>query len=240
MKSFKNKIRIALFIGVIFMLQGHSCVVEGDYGPTERETRKVSGFDAIEVSHGIDVYLTIGSKETLEVETAEDLMEHLVTEVSGGTLNIYFDKTFHWSREANVYVQATELHEIKTSGGADLHGEDRLTTTDLELRASGGSDIKLEIDAKNVEVDVSGGADIQLSGTADNIHANSSGGSDLKAFDLVVQKADLEASAGSDIRIHVVDELEAHASSGADISYRGNPQLINTETSSGGDVSGRN
>ena len=236
MNILKITVQTTLVVGLAILMQAYSCIGNGYRGPTEKEIRKVTGFDAIDVSHGIDVYLTMGPIERVEVEAAEDILEDLVTEVRGGVLKIYFDRSFSWNREAKVWVDAKEIHMINTSGGADLRGENVVNSSDLELSASGGSDIKMEIIAKRVEVEVSGGADITLSGTTDFLKAHSSGGSDLNAYDLVAQKANLEASGGSDINVHVEEELDGRASGGADISYTGNPNVINTNTSAGGDI----
>ena len=235
----KNKHHLPIFIVITVALQAYSCIGRGDYGPKERELRKVKDFSRIEVSHGIDVYLTMGDKEQVEVEAPEDLLEHLITEVKGEKLKIYFDRSFNWSNATKVFVSARKMEEIETSGGSDLFGENQLKTKDLDLRASGGSDIRLDVSTKNLDVVISGGADIVLSGETEKLTANSSGGSDLKAFDLVVQRANLESSGGSDIKITVEEELNAQASGGSDIEYKGNPYTVDTNTSSSGDIKKR-
>lgn len=240
MKDVKRKIQFVLFVAMLFAFQSYSCVGGRDYGPVEKETRNVSDFEAIEVSDGIDVYLTMGSREYVEVETSDKLLEHLVTEVRGGTLKIYFDKSFNWNKEAKVYVEAKRIESISTSGGSDLTGENTIESKDLVLNASGGSDIRLDIETRNLNVEVSGGADVLISGVTDYIHVNTSGGSDLKAFDLIAQRADCDASGGSDIKVNVEDELDARASGGADIIYMGNPRRINSDASSSSDITKRN
>ena len=236
----KTILQILLVSLVIVITQGQSCMTGKDYGPLVKESRKVSDFDAIEVSHGIDVYLTMGSKERLEIETPEDLLEHLVTEVKKGKLKIYFDKSFNWNNETSVYVTAKNIEKITASGGSDFFGKNVIETKNLELEASGGSDIKLEVDVKHLEVEVSGGSDIKLSGAAEFLNANTSGGSDLKAFGLTAQIGDLEASGGSDIEVTVEEELEARTSGGADIEYMGNPSKTNFNTSASSDIKHRN
>lgn len=233
----KKSIQPSIFLFIIFCFTSFSCISNKSYGPVEREFRKIKEFDELEVSHGINVYITMGNRTSLEVETSEDLMEKLVTEVKGDKLRIYFDGNFMWVKTANVYLQAEELTKISASGGADVEGEDKIRGDDLVLKASGGSDIRLDIDVDNLEVEVSGGADIELAGRTDYLEASTSGGSDLKAYELIAQKARLEASGGSDIKIQVEEDLEARASGGADIKYRGNPHKIDTRDSSGGDVS---
>lgn len=235
----KTLLHTSLFILLLFITQGNSCLEGKDYGPKVKETREVADFDEIEVSNGIDVYLTMGSREHLEVEIPEDLLKDLVTEVRGGKLKIYFDRSFNWNNETTVYLQAKKIKKINISGGSDLIGENLLESKNLELNASGGSDIKLEIQVEDLEVEVSGGSDIVLSGVADFLIAESSGGSDLKAFELITARADLDASGGSDIKVTVEEELDASASGGADIEYMGNPNLLNTNASASGDIKKR-
>lgn len=239
MKNLNSILRSGVIIIVLLASQGYSCIGDRYMGPVEKEARNVSDFDAIEVSQGIDVNISMGSKEFVEVEAAEDLLDILVTEVKGHTLKIYFDKSFNWNNQASVFVQAVDLDKIHASSGSDVRCEDVIDTKKLELKASGGSDIRLEVMTKDLEVEVSGGADIILMGSTDYIRAETSGGSDLKASDLIAQSADLEATGGSDIKIHVEDELDARASGGADIVYTGNPSHINTNSSASGDITRR-
>ena len=231
-----NKFNLTAVMFLVLLLTSSSCISERNYGPTERESRRIGNFSEIEVGSGINVYLSIGNSTSLEVETAEDLMEKLVTEVNGDKLKIYFKGTVFWVKTANVYVRAEEIIRINASGGSDVKGEDKITGRDLELNASGGSDIRLSVEVDDLEVEVSGGADIELYGSAEYIDASTSGGSDLKAYDLITQVARLEASGGSDIKITVEEEIDARASGGADIKYRGNPGITKTKDSSGGDV----
>jgi len=218
------------------MMQSQSCINGKNYGPIVKESRKISGFDAIDVSHGIDVHLTMGSKERLEVEAPEDLLKELVTEIKGRKLKIYFDRTIKWNNDATIYVRAKKIKKISTSGGSDLVGENILKSKNLHLEASGGSDINLEVDVINLRVKTSGGSDIKLSGYVEYLQATSSGGSDIHAFGLISQIADLEASGGSDIKVTAEDELEARASGGADIEYMGNPQQVNAHAATSSDI----
>ena len=234
MIKYAQQVSIAIFL--FLSLSGFSCITKESYGPTERESRNIGTFDEIEVSHGINVYITLGSRHSLEVETSKDLMKKLVTEVRGDRLRIYFEGNFMWMKTASVFVQAEEISKISASGGADVVGEDEIRGRDLELSASGGSDIRLEIDVENLEVEVSGAADIELAGATNYLEASSSGGSDLKAYQLVAQRARLEASGGSELKVYVEQDIDARASGGADIKYRGNPKNVQAQDSSGGDV----
>jgi hypothetical protein len=109
----------------------------------------------------------------------------------------------------------------------------------LEVGVSSGSDVDLELYYKTVTIDSSSGSDARLNGMAKTLIAEASSGSDINAQGLKTSVCKLKASSGSDISVSVSDEIYARASSGADISYYGNPSVKDSDESSGGDVSRR-
>jgi hypothetical protein len=240
MKKLKSILHIGTLAIIMFAFLEYSCSGGREYGPVEKESREVSGFDVIHVSSGIKVYLTMGSAEVVEVEAEKELLEHLVTEVRGGMLKIYFDQSFAWNKSTIVYIEGKNITRISASGGSDVIGRNAIESSDLDLKSSGGSNIKLKVKTKSLVADLSGGADITISGFTDQLQARSSGGSDLKALELIAKKARLEASGGADIKVHVSEQIDANASGGADIAYRGNPEVLNSKTSSGAGIMKKN
>ena len=87
-----------------------------------------------------------------------------------------------------------------------------------------------------VSLDSSSGSQMNVSGTAQSLKASCSSGANLNASKLVSDKADVSASSGADLDVHVTKDLKAHASSGAGITVYGNPTTRDTNSSSGGDV----
>ena len=67
-----------------------------------------------------------------------------------------------------------------------------------------------------------------------NIDASSAG--QIDAYDLEAQKVTAEASSAGSLKINVINELVARASSGGNIRYHGNPDKFITDSSSGGSV----
>ena len=55
------------------------------------ENRSVSGFDKVSVEGAGRVIITQGKKESLTVETDDNLMKYIKTEVTGDTLEIGFE-----------------------------------------------------------------------------------------------------------------------------------------------------
>lgn len=208
---------------------------------SEKENRKVSDFTAIKVSSGIDLYLTKGDAEKVTIVADEDFINDIVTEVKDGILKIYMkDRPFkwfgNWSKELKAYVTVKTLERISASAGSDVVSENTITGNNLKVDISSGSDLKMEVEVENLSLESSSGSDAALSGRAKNFKANASSGSDIDASDLKTKICDVEVSSGSDASVNVSDELVAHASSGGDIKYSGDPQQKDIHKSSGGGV----
>ena len=189
----------------------------------QSENRKVGNFDAIKVSTGIDLYLTMGESQKVKIVADEDIIDQVITEVKGGTLHIYVksSKLFNWGfgrTTRKAYVTVSELKGISASSGSDVKSENTLRGDELKIKASSGSDVELDVVYKDLWVDTSSGSDTRLSGRVKNLHAESSSGSEINAEDLESEICHVRTSSGSDAKVHVTDELHAKASSGSDMN----------------------
>ncbi|MCW3088508.1 MAG: hypothetical protein JWQ78_1894 [Sediminibacterium sp.] len=206
-------------------------------------SRNAKGFHAIEMSDGIDLYLTQGNEEAVAVSAAStDLREKIQVEVVNGVLKIYFERRNSWGfgvnwgqRKLKAYVSAKSLDRLSASGGADVVIENELTAQQFELGLSGGSDFKGRINARDLRVTASGGSDATLSGRAEKLVIHANGGSDIHGYDMISNFCTIESSGGSDVHITVNKELTGSASGGSDIYYRGNASA-NTSKSGGSGI----
>jgi len=208
-------------------------------GAQARETRPLDGFDAVDVSGGIDLVVRQGASFVVEVVAPDGKAAEIVTEVRGNTLEIKRKssfKFFDWGDYGSVNVTLPALKALSASGGSDVRNEGTLSSDDLNIVASGGSDVTLEVVAGNLAVEASGGSDLRLKGTARSASVSSSGGSDLNASQLTANEANLQSSGGSDLTIAVREKIVANASGGSDISYTGEPSVVTVNTSGGSDI----
>jgi hypothetical protein len=206
----------------------------------QRETRPLEGFDAIEVGGGIDLFVRQGTDFAVEVEAEDDDPAEIVTVVRGRTLEIRREssfKFFSWGGDPGaVHVTLPALVSLTASGGSDVRAEGTLTSDRLEIVASGGSDVVIDVSAATLHAVASGGSDIRLSGNARSANVQSSGGSDFNAREFTADEVDVQSSGGSDLSIAVRDRIVANASGGSDISYSGQPTFVDVNTSGGADV----
>ncbi len=201
-----------------------------------KDARKLQKFTSISVAEGINVTLIKGNSYEAKITARNIDLEEILTEVSGGNLKIHLDGNNHNNIDVSIDVTFVTLEAVKASSAADVRSNSVIEASNFRVRASSAADITLEIKVETLEVAASSAADIILSGSTDSQKVDISSASDYKAFDLKSKTADISASSAADARVYVSESLEASASSGASIKYKGNPDKIRERSSSGGDV----
>jgi hypothetical protein len=205
-----------------------------------RVTKNIKNFNAIKVGGGVDLYLTQGESEFIQIEAAPEVLEEIITESDGDYLVIRLNnlkgKLKNLNKPVKAYVTFVELKSIQAGGGSDVFGQGNLNFRNLLINASGGSDVKLNLNANELEVKVSGGSDVVLEGYSAYFKGYASGGSDIKGAELQTEVSEVNCSGGSDIKIKVSRELIGSATGGSDITYFGTPEKVSTRSSGGSDI----
>ncbi|TLX76921.1 DUF2807 domain-containing protein [Labilibacter sediminis] len=231
----KKKISIIALLAVLIVPN-----IFAGSGQAEREVRKVKSFNSVSANSGIDVFITQGSEQSVEVEASKNSIHRIITEVKGETLHIYVKGSFKWNSKdiKKVYITAPEFKSISAGGGADVRGVSSVKAEILSLNSSGGADIYLSVETTTLKLNCSGGADISVNGTTEQLRAVASGGSDIKADKLMAKYVDVSASGGGDAHVFASEKIVANASGGGDVHYTGSPKEKDISESGGGDVSG--
>jgi len=201
------------------------------------QKRNVTGFHNIQVSDGIDLYFSQGSDAVAVSAANTSDRDRIVTEVSNGVLKIHMQKDgLHWNvrgdRKLKAYVSCKVLDGLDASGGSDVYLKDILKGDKLDMKLSGGSDLKGKVALGDLSIMQSGGSDSYISGTASRLSVDASGGSDFHGYDLSAEECNVNASGGSDVYITANKALNVIASGGSDVSYKG-AAAVRTQQSSG-------
>lgn len=200
------------------------------------ETRNVGAFSGVKVAEGVDVYLKKGEKEKIRVEGTGTDPSNVITEISGSYLKIHMKEGRYRSVDAKVYVTYVKLNKLSASSAGSIYSDGPLQTKEMEIRASSAGSIEVIINAESIEVSASSAGDVELKGTASSITVDASSAGEIDAYDLQAESVEADASSAGSVKINVTQKLNAHASSGGSIRYRGNPDKSVTNSSSGGSV----
>ena len=202
------------------------------------QKRNVSGFHAIEVSGGIDLYLSQGDEAVAVSASKDEYRDKIITEVKNGVLKIWFDWKSNlrvdWSNhKLKAYVSFKNMDGLEASGGSDVIVDGTIKTTKLDMEISGGSDFKGKVESDDLKINASGGSDVNISGRSAKLTIDASGGSDFSGYDFAADICNVEASGGSDVHVTVNKELTANASGGSDVYYKGSGMIRDLKTGGG-------
>jgi hypothetical protein len=200
------------------------------------QKRNVSGFHAIEVSGGIDLYLSQGEEAVAVSASKEEYRTKIKTEVKDGVLKIWYEWNSNFrmdwgNRKLKAYVSFKNLDRLEGSGGSDISVDGSIKVSKLAMEVSGGSDFDGKVETDELTIQASGGSDVDISGKAAKLTIDASGGSDFKGYDLASDICNVEASGGSDVHITVNKELSANASGGSDVYFKGTGLIRDLKTS---------
>lgn len=186
-------------------------------GKIVTQQRDLKGFKAVEVGGVFLVEITAQKDFSLEIETDDNLLPLIKTEVNDGVLTIESEGRLSPTNQIKVRISAPDIDDLDVSGAANLTLND-VKNSSLSVEASGASKLKLAGETTRLTVDVSGA-------------------SKLDAEELKASKADVEASGASRIDVNVSEDLSVDASGASNIVYSGTPSSLHKKTSGASHVS---
>jgi hypothetical protein len=225
------------FLFSVVLLSAQNTVINDSHA----EPRTVSSFTAIEVASGIHLVIKQGNENAVAVSASTpEIRSRLKTEVENGKLKIYFD-SYGWhnnttKKELKAYVSFKDLEELNAHSGAQVNTDGNINVGNMDITLSSGANFEGTVTATSLDIDQSSGSEMTIKGKVNSLEVTSSSGSDFNGYELVSEKCKADASSGSDIEIMVTKELDAQASSGGGINYKGTGVITNVSNSSGGRV----
>lgn len=226
-------------------------------GPKASETRSLGSFDRIDAGGIFDVDVSFGSTPSVLLEAPKDLLPHLTTRVSHGTLKLEANVGFNLNHGEKIraHVVVRRLLGASISGAGKMNISGKITENTFEAMASGAATLQLSASVDRFKLDASGAAkttinalgahslDVQASGAAEctidgNVGSSkidASGASHIKG-NLTSDKAEVQTSGAAHAALRVVNSILASADGASSISYSGRPGQVSVHTSGVGNV----
>lgn len=242
MKTKYNHLKQILLSGLVLVLLvscRYSIDLDGEKGNGNitTETRTVTEtFEKIHVSRGIEVIVSQSDAVSISVETDENIQSLITTNVENGVLVIGTEESYNTDKSPIVRVSLPIITGLKASSGSTVSSQSVLKSATLNVDASSGSNIALDIEADFISMESSSGSEITVSGKALKVETASSSGSEINAGTLLANEIFSQTSSGSSTEVHPILTLKAKASSGSEITYKNIPKNLEKAESSGGSI----
>ncbi len=204
-------------------------------------TRTTESYNKISTGGSFNVELVSGKEGTITIKGDEKIISHIVTEVIGNELKVYFEKnrSYNYKQDITITIPFEEISELSFAGSGKMITKDVINATDFEAKMSGSGDCNLEINAKNIVAKMAGSGNLILSGTTENLEAKTAGSGDLNCSKLISKNADVAVAGSGSLEVYCTNNLIAKVAGSGTIQYKGNPKIIESNVAGSGDISGK-
>jgi hypothetical protein len=209
-------------------------------GNVVAEDRQVSGFDRVSVSGGGEVMLVQGDEEALTIETDDNLLPFIKSEVHGGRLSIGpLNVNLRPTKSVRYQLKLKKLSDLELSGSVRVEA-DSIKNERLALGISGSGRMEVaHLETQELSTRISGSGSASATGHAETQDINISGSGDHRASDLKSSKARAHISGSGSASLWVTETLTAHISGSGSVEYRGDARVDSHVSGSGKVLRGR-
>jgi len=200
-----------------------------------KEERAISNFNRIELQTSGDIYFKQGNTHDLRIETDDNLIDLVKTEVKNNVLHIYTEENI-CPEKMRFDIILQNLEGIEISGSGNIKCVSDLSINNLSIEILGSGDIRIpSIIANGIDIQVSGSGDIFMEGKASELRTEINGSGDVKCLGLKVKSAIVEINGSGDFAIEAEEKLDIEIAGSGNIVYKGNP-IIKQEILGSGDI----
>jgi hypothetical protein len=223
------------FIAILFLAT--SSLTAKDNNNFDTETRSVKNFHAITSGGSFNVYVKLGTTESLKIEGDSEDLNRIETVVQNGMLKIRYKRDFNnWNSstgDVNIYITAVKLDGLILSGSGLIELEGTMSSASADIRLSGSGKIKANMDTQSVGIALSGSGNLDLGGKTGVINVSISGSGTLNAEDLIADSGTVNVAGSGSVYVHAKENLKANLMGSGNIKYKGNPELTISKVGSG-------
>lgn len=216
-----------VFLGVFVLLNqvevsAQNKRVRGN-GDVTTEVHDVKAFSSLELAGVLNVFIEQGDKESVTVETDDNLHDYVIIENRGKTLIIDTQKKISIKRKKkmNVYVTVRDIDRLKISGVGNVETSETLRLKDLDLRIKSVGNVYLDLEADYLDARLSSVGNVSLSGKIGEADIDNTGVGKLAAYDLHNEKLSLKAAGVGKTEVYASKELAIKSTGVGNVYYKG-------------------
>lgn len=230
--AFYFSILILVFISCTYMGGKR---VRGN-GEKASQERRMGDFSGVSVKGGIDVIVAHGTATSFKIEADRNLLDYIETHNNGGVVEVYTKRGYNLRPVSGIKVYATapSFSSIEVAGSGDITSQAKINSTNkLKLAIRGNGDIKLDVDAPNVEADISGSGTVSLSGRTQNFDADIKGSGDVRSFNLLSENTSVDIAGSGSAEVFASKQLDVEIKGAGDVKYKGTASVSQNIMGSG-------
>lgn len=209
-------------------------------GQAMAQSKSLPSFTAISTSGSVQVELVKSSVSKADYAIIKGDEDDLYIEVKGNELfvkikpQVGFWNSSNTKAKVTVYYQT--LSSIDCAAGSSIKSDSEIVAESMDIESSSGANCSVILKSTDVNVDSSSGSKVSVSGSATSVNYDASSGARIDAAGLMASDAIADVSSGASISLYASKKLNADASSGGSIKYKGDPEKTNISSGISGSI----
>jgi hypothetical protein len=185
-------------------------------GSVKTETRDVVAFEAITCDGGYEVQINCQEKQSLVIETDENLLPLVKTEVHNNTLHIDTKGILSPTHRIRIAVSVPTITEFTSNGSID-------------------GDIN-NINNSAFDIGIHGSGKLHLNGKSGTVHINTSGSSKIDATSFISENSDIQINGSGNIQVYATNSISVQINGSGTVNYKGEPKSVNQQINGSGKI----
>ncbi|HET6485086.1 MAG TPA: head GIN domain-containing protein [Spirochaetia bacterium] len=206
-------------------------------GYVRTESRSVPDFNAIEVDGMGTVTLSQGLVQSVSVETDDNILPMITTEVIGGVLHLGTLPDTHITHVTKLEyrITAASIEGITIAGSGSVRGVTPLRSERMTLEIRGSGDIGTEVAVRSLEARIGGSGSISVQGRASELSVGIDGSGSLEARRLASSRATVRIAGSGGASVNAARTLDVNIAGSGSVAYTG-AAVLSVQSSGSGSV----
>lgn len=185
-------------------------------GTIKSESRDVPAFKAITCDGGYEVQIDCQAKQSLTIETDENLLPSIKTEVHNNTLHIYTKGFLLPSNRIRIAVSVPNINAFTANGSTE-------------------GDVN-NINNNDLDIGINGSGKLHLNGKSDNVDFHTSGSSKIDATSLISENSHIQINGSGNIQVYVTNSIDVQINGSGTVKYKGDAKNVNQQINGSGRI----
>ena len=187
-------------------------------------SRTTESYDEISVTGSFNVELVSGKEGNITINGDANIINHIVTEVKGSTLEIHFEKNNNYSYNSKLIITVPfeEISAVSLTGSGTIQSKECINAKKLDINFTGSGDGNFNINSANLKLTLAGSGDLKITGTTQDLDAKVAGSGDIDCSKLEAQNADVNVAGSGDLKVNCSKDLTANVAGSGEIHYKNN------------------
>ncbi len=187
-------------------------------------------FSSLKTDGGIIVTLKESPSASIEIMNGENLPADDILKYSVKNDELFLESPGKIN-DLQVVVHYTDIKSITTKGTSTVKSDGTIESNSLSITSDGASDVDISLNTEQLTLNVSAAATVKLKGASKLVTAQASGAADIKAQNLTVENANIDAGGAANVKMYVTKTANIKGSGAADVKLAEEPESITSDMS---------